>query len=607
MQHKKWIAAVMSAILMFSALPSAAFSKDDTGTGSYTAKDEVIYGNLDLNGSIEEMYVVNTFHVSEPGELIDFGNYTEVRNLTNLTDMEHSGDKITFEAEEGEFYYQGEMENTVLPWNLSITYLLDGEEMNPEELAGADGELEIQIETTANENIDETFFEHYLLQISLTFDPEVFTDILAPEGTKASSGQDQQVSFSVLPGQEEVFIVSADVTEMEMDPIQINAVPANMSVDTPDLSNVTGEMETLTDAIQEVSQGVSELTEGVKELDNGTGELREGSSAFYEGVNELSHSSGELIDGSASIRDALDQISDSVQGEIDTPDFTELEQLPEGLRDFANGLRESTGSLSAMTEGFSSMLTELDQALEAIPDEEITLPSLDDLSEEQAGLLQESGIDTDTISHLIESHQAAQQFKSSYAVLKEEMYTELEKMDDPAAPIEELAGTLETVATEIENGLSQADQLEGLTQLQEGLSTLSSEYSTFHDGLAAYTEGVDTLSSSYNELNNGLHSLSDGTAELRNGVVQLEEGTNELASETSDLPNQMEEEVEERLEEFDFSDFEPISFVSKENEDVDIVQFVLQTEPIEIEQVEETDEREEEEKGFWDKFLDLFR
>src|SRR5699024_10350256 len=137
--------------------------------------------------------------------------------------------------------------------DLSITYLLDGDEIDPDELAGADGDLEIQIETTANEDVDETFFEHYLLQISLTFDPEKFSNIIAPEGTKASSGQDQQVSFSALPGQEEVFIVSAKVTDMEMEPISINAVPANMSVDTPDLSDVTGEMETLADAIQEVS------------------------------------------------------------------------------------------------------------------------------------------------------------------------------------------------------------------------------------------------------------------------------------------------------------------------------------------------------------------
>src|SRR5699024_1544023 len=211
--------------------------------------------------------------------------------------------------------------------------------------------------------------------------------------------------------------------------------------------------------------------EGVSELDEGAGELRDGSSAYYDGVSELSESSGELVNGSTEIRDALNEISESIQGEMDTPDLSELEQLPEGLRDFANGLRDSTDSLSSMTEGYTKMLSELDQAIEAIPDEEVTLPSLDDLSEEHLTLLQELGFDAVTLSHLEESYEATQQCKAAYNEMKEEIDAELNEVEDPAEPIEELANTLETVATEIENGLDQADQLKELTQLQEGLET----------------------------------------------------------------------------------------------------------------------------------------
>lgn len=608
--------AALSGILIFSAFPSVAYPNEDTGqeqteSGTYATKDEAVYGNLALNGSLQQMYVVNTFHVTKPGLLTDYGNYTNIRNLTDLNEMDHSGENIQFQANEGEFYYQGQLENKPLPWDITITYLLDGKKVNPEELAGKDGELEIQIETAANEETDETFFEYYLLQISLTFDTEKFNHIVAPEGTKANAGKNQQVTFSVLPGQEEEFIVTANVSDLEMDPISIHAVPANMTIDKPDLDEMTGEMDSLSEAIQEVSNGVSELTNGMAELNTGTAELSEGSRAYHSGINELNNSSAELVNGSASIRDALTQISESMQGEMETPDLSGLEQLPGGLRELATGLKESTSSMTDLTENLNNMFSGLDQAIKAIPDDELNLPASEDLTEEQVLALQELGIDVETIQQLTKSYEVAQQFKSSYNEMKKEMNAEIEKLSQPAAPVEELATSIETTADEIEKGLENAgemDALEGINQLQEGLATLSAQYGTFHEGLTTYTEGVSTLSSSYGELNNGIQSLSEGTSALHDGAKQLDDGTNELESETSNLPDQIDEEVEKMLEEFDFSDFEPTSFVSEENEDVEIVQFILQTEPIEIEEeeVKMEEQDEQEEKGFWQKLMDLF-
>lgn len=611
MQRKKWIAVALSGMLIFTVFPSPAYPNEHTGSGKYSAKDEVIYGNLSLNGTVENMYVVNTFHISEPGKIVDYGNYANIRNLTNLDEMKQSGRKIEFSAEEGEFYYQGELENKTLPWDISITYLLNGKEAKPEELAGKDGQLEIQIETAANEDVDEVFFENYLLQISLTFDPEKFNHLVAPEGTKANAGKNQQITFSVLPGQEEEFIVRADVTNLEMEPISINAVPANMSIDKPDLDEATGELETLADAIEAVSSGVSELTKGIDELSTGAAELGEGSTEYHNGMNELNHSSSQLVNGSASIQNALSQISESLQGEMDTPDLSELEQLPEGLRQLAAGIRESTGSMASLPKSFSQLFSGLDEAMAAIPDEEISLPNAEELTEEQLLALKELGIDLESIQQLSESYQAAQQFKASYQEMKEEIQAEIEKIEQPSAPVEELAASIESTADEIEKGLENAgdmDALEGLTQLQEGLETLSAEYGSFHEGLVKYTEGVSSLSSSYGELNSGIQALSEGAAALAEGAEQLEEGTSELERETNNLPNQVDEEVEKMLEEFDFSDFEPTSFVSEENDKIEIVQFVLQTEAIQIEEPETDDEQEdEEEKGFWQKLMDLFK
>src|SRR5699024_1599121 len=140
-----------------------------------------------------------------------------------------------------------------------------------------------------------------------------------------------------------------------------------------------------------------------------------------------------------------------------------------------------------------------------------------------------------------------------------------------------------------------------------GLSELSSEYSSFHDGLVDYTEGVHALAMNYEDLDSGIQGLSEGTSELDSGAHELSEGTKELESSTHDIPEEMQSEIDELMDEYENEDFEPVSFVSDQNKDVGVVQFVLQTESIEIEEPEENDETSEDELSFWDRLLDLFR
>src|SRR5699024_2288734 len=168
----------------------------------------------------------------------------------------------------------------------------NGEKVKPKELAGLSGDLEIQITTSANENVDPTFFENYLIQISLTLDPLIFNNIQAPEGTEANEGKNKQISFMILPEQDEELILSANVTELEMDPIEISAIPANIAIEDPDISNMTGDMESLSSAINDINTGVGKLNNGIVELNTGAVELSRGSTDYREGLTESIQFSG---------------------------------------------------------------------------------------------------------------------------------------------------------------------------------------------------------------------------------------------------------------------------------------------------------------------------
>ena len=159
----------------------------------------------------------------------------------------------------------------------------------------------------------------------------------------------------------------------------------------------------------------------------------------------------------------------------------------------------------------------------------------------------------------------------------------------------------------MERNFALFDDLKKLEQLPAGFGELATEYGKFHDGLIQYTDGVHTLATEYGKFDEGIHDFADGVGLLEDGVKELHAGTGELHRHTKDLPDELKSEIEKMLEEFDFSDFEPTSFVSNKNNKIGIVQFVLRTEPIEVEEKDIEEKEDQPKKSLWQRFLDLFR
>lgn len=604
----KGLIIIIIGLLVLSSFPLATFAEENKdeeiaasndSLGKYSTKDEVIYGKLDMLGHVNNMYVVNTFHVTGPGKIVDYGDYTDIRNLTDLTIIEQAvKNEVHFQADGEEFYYQGELANQALPWDFSIDYLLDGQELKADDLAGQSGALEIRITTEQNKNVDPLFFENYLIQISASFDPVIFSNIQAPKGTEANEGKNKLITFSVMPDTEEELIISADVTDLEMDPINISAIPANIAIENPDIGDMKDDMQELADAIHEINSGVAEMSDGISELNNGASELGNGSKEYLAGINELDQASGELVNGSGEIHDALQQVSKAIEGGSDLPDMAEMTELPEGLNQIAAGLRESAKGLNTLSEGYKEAYSALDKAIEGIPGT---------IDEEEIQALYGSNADQKVIGKLVETYSAAQTVKQTYAVVKEGFSSVTGALGKISTPLYTMAEQLEIMASGIEEAMENMEQLDALADLQKGLSTLASEYSSFHSGLTDYTKGVHSLAVNYQDLDTGIQELSNGTSKLNDGANELHEGTSELEEATDDIPNEMQSEIDKLLEKYENSDFEPISFVSDKNEKIGVVQFVLQTESIEIEEPEEIEVEKEEKKGIWGRFLDLFR
>jgi putative membrane protein len=597
MMRKKQLryTALAAMVIMPSFLSQPAQAATE---GNVASKDEVIYATLNASGNLDNIYVVNTLEVEKAGEILDYGKYSSVKNLTDLAEINQEGQKIELEAPEGKFYYQGNMDKeTELPWDVKVTYLLDGEKVKPEELAGKNGHLEISVDIAENEEGDAVFYENYLLQVSLAM-PNTYRDIEAPDGMVANAGKNKQITFTVMPGEEKTLSVEANVSDFEFTGVEIAAVPSTLPIDASGTGSMTGDMSELSNAIKKLNDGVGELETGVSELNDGTAGLQDGSAQYKNGMNELSGSSAGLVNGSASIRDALAQINQSLSGESAQVDLSSLNELPAGLKQLAGGLTDVANSLTSLQKNYAKAYAALDGAISEIPAGQVT--------EEQIAALYESGADREVVDQLAASYAASQKVKATYAQVKEAFAAVEPALIELSSSVNTMSGQLTSTADSISASLDKTD-MSGLVELQKGIASLSANYGEFHSGLVSYTGGVGKLASSYSELHSGIVELNGGTSELENGVGELHNGTAQLYEETKNLPGQMQEEIDKMISEYDKSDFEPVSFVSSENENVSSVQFVIKTKSIEMEEQKEKKAEPEKEKGFWELFMDLFK
>ena len=104
------------ALLLCAAVPAMAEA----------AKDETVYILSDAQGEARRIIVSDW--LKNPDKLDELTDATRLTNLTVVegsATFERDGDKLTWDANGKDVYYQGDSEEE-LPLTLQITYLVDG-------------------------------------------------------------------------------------------------------------------------------------------------------------------------------------------------------------------------------------------------------------------------------------------------------------------------------------------------------------------------------------------------------------------------------------------------------------------------------------------------
>ncbi len=594
-------------------------------------KEEVVYAKLTTAGSPSDVYVVNAFTLPNNTKIKDYGKYSAVQNLTNLDSITYRDNEVSIDTKKGRFYYQGSMIDKNLPWNIDIHYYLDGKEKTAEQMSGATGEARITIDTSKGNITDSSFFEKYMLQVSITLDTMLCSNISAKGATIANAGTNKMINFAAMPGKTSKLEVTADVENFSMPGISIAGVPFSIAddmVDMTQISQMADGLQLLANGISQLNNGANQLNTGINLFAGGTNQLANGYGIFNDGIKQMYSGSNDLYNGALQLEKGSSQYQDG---------FHKLSaggnQLIEGSTQINNTLQElSSHSPDISAEDMHAILQglkRLQQELERI------LPTLEDF-------LQQNPFQEITLSerNAALTELEIQKNEGNISERTLDVFKKLLIDYEIANCTNELVNGEHGIRDILIQFIRILDRFNSNVQIPENfdpnmIKQFAKEYAKFHSGLCQYVDGVNQLNQNYSQIHSGIKGLSfgikslsfglgeasggsiamltgikninDGAVDLSQGVNQLADGINLLNSQTSKLPTQVKNGIDDMMSRYTNSDFIPNSFTSEKNSKVDAVQFVFTTEEI---KTPEKPIKYKEKKGhatLFEKFINLFK
>lgn len=294
-------------------------------------KDESVYLLSDANGSVYKTIVSDHLANADGAATIeDQSNLSDIKNVKGDEEFKQDGDKLTWQADGSDIYYQGTTDEEA-PVSQKVTYYLDGKEIAPADLAGKSGKVTIHFDYTNNssykENVNGKDIEvkvPFAAVTAMVLDDN-FTNVEVTNGKVQSNGDSNIVIGYALPGIKdslgvedsdfiddldipEYFEVSADVENFKLSTAMTLVANAGSMV-----SMSTGDSSSLDDMINDLTDATTQLKNGSSDLADGLDTLQSSLADYASGMSELYSKSGDLGKGVDTLNSSAKSISSGLK------------------------------------------------------------------------------------------------------------------------------------------------------------------------------------------------------------------------------------------------------------------------------------------------------
>ena len=329
-------------------------------SGMENDKEESVYVLADPDGTPNEI----TVNVSLKNKGLD-QKFTDETFLTGLKNKEGDeevtdlgGGRYEWENHGEDIHYEGTAEaSATLPVSVKITYYLDGTEVEPESLAGADGKITMHFDYTNQTGSGDDFTPFFVIS-GMLLDGDCVRNVTVKNGEVKYLDRDYLIYGMLLPGVQEALSldtmellkdedvdlpqemeVSFDATDFKLD--FTATLYSNGILEEDNFDDITDKLDELAEKFSDASGDTTDLKDKIGKLKNGGAKLRDGADSLSTGLSQLNDALARMAvadpEGYAALSAQVSQLSEGSKA------------LSDGIRTYTSGVDQACDSIDEST------------------------------------------------------------------------------------------------------------------------------------------------------------------------------------------------------------------------------------------------------------------
>lgn len=334
------------------------------------SKTESVYVNLDYYGEVEQINVANDCVLTGQSEVVDFGVYESVTNLTNRTELKNDDGKIVWNVSGlKRFAYNGKVSNENaknVPWTFDVSYKLNGVETKAEELLGKSGLVEITVDIDANKDAKEYYRNNYMLEVTGSYDLNKYLSVESDEAMFVTTGRTKTLMYIVLPGQSTTLTLKIGSENFEMDGLTFAMVPIEGKI-LEKLGDIVDDKKSIEDAMDVLNSSTDIILDTMSGMQTSLDGISSGVSKIQDGTTGLHNLSGKRDEEIAKLKtnlESMEKVISDMQNDLDN--------AIDSTKNLTDMLEELQGEFEAMDKTMSKVqdnLDDIEEAIEDLPDD----------------------------------------------------------------------------------------------------------------------------------------------------------------------------------------------------------------------------------------------
>lgn len=508
--------------------------------------DETMYVNLDYYGKISKINVVKGWSLNGNTRITDYGIYQNVVNMSNQLEPERGEDSLTWNFEESpssRFYYQCTMDESqvVLPWDLDVSYKLNGVPSDGEKLAGASGLVEIHIQAVPNEQAKEYYRSNMILLAAVPVDRSKCYSVEAEGSQTQSLGDTTAVVFSALPGEEGDFTVRIGTDSFETTGVIFAMAPGTVK-ELEHIKDLKKAKDTWQDAGDAFYDSLDEVAEAIEGMESGLNSLRSGVQSAEDARQVWSGAKDGILESNDQVLASISAMNEQMAAMV-----PHLESAKEQAEAVHSGMNNIVNAMQEMQEPLRKLYTRLKHIQNESESLSEELPEIQKLAVQIIALDAQLQANEQVILTGMEDFAAAMEEVDELYYQEEEEEEETERESDEKQEIPAATASQASISTR-NYQLVGASMGEVLTMLQEkaALLTKTAEQSAkLTDTLSNLGEDAGDSAKYGRDLVDSLDLTIEEVVSLRDSLDVYYPEVQAALSDAKELVNRTTEAVEQ--------------------------------------------------------------